>query len=217
MTQPAPPAAGPVRVLIVDDHALVRSGVRAQLDGHVTVIGEAHDVAPAIEAVLATQPDVVLLDIHLPSGTGADVITALPGGGFREQRIFLFNNIVMFSWIPSSTEPPATSVVGGSVVSLLRRPQARRAAAPAVRDQADLPVSTRAEETSTVADTTETDVPTTTDGVYTSETSPSAEIATSKSVVAPGAATGRRKEAVARVRIVVFALQRHFDVFAASV
>jgi small subunit ribosomal protein S9 len=63
-------------------------------------------------------------------------------------------------------------------------------------------VSTRAEETSTVADTTETDVPTTTDGVYTSETSPSAEIATSKSLVAPGAATGRRKEAVARVRIV---------------
>ena len=59
----------------------------------------------------------------------ADVITALPGGGFREQRICLFKNIVMFAQVPSSTEPPATSVVGGSVVSLLRRPQARRAAA----------------------------------------------------------------------------------------
>jgi DNA-binding NarL/FixJ family response regulator len=66
-----------VRVLIVDDHALVRSGVRAQLDGHVTVVGEAGDVGPAVEAVLATQPDVVLLDVHLPSGTGADVIAAV--------------------------------------------------------------------------------------------------------------------------------------------
>ena len=55
----------------------MRSGVRAQLDGHVTVVGEADDVAPAVEAVLATQPDVVLLDVHLPSGTGADVITAV--------------------------------------------------------------------------------------------------------------------------------------------
>jgi DNA-binding NarL/FixJ family response regulator len=53
---------------------LVRSGVRAQLDGHVTVVGEADDVAPAVAAVLATRPDVVLLDVHLPSGTGADVI-----------------------------------------------------------------------------------------------------------------------------------------------
>jgi DNA-binding NarL/FixJ family response regulator len=74
-TQLAPAAASQVRVLIVDDHALVRSGVRAQLDGHVTVVGEADDVAPAVEAVLTTQPDVVLLDVHLPAGTGADVIT----------------------------------------------------------------------------------------------------------------------------------------------
>ncbi|MCU0264431.1 MAG: response regulator transcription factor [Candidatus Nanopelagicales bacterium] len=75
MTEPTQlAAAAPVRVLIVDDHALVRSGVRAQLDGHVSVVGEADDVASAVDAVLATRPDVVLLDVHLPSGTGADVI-----------------------------------------------------------------------------------------------------------------------------------------------
>lgn len=66
-----------VRVLIVDDHALVRSGVRAQLAGHAEVVGEAEDVAPAVAAILATQPDVVLLDVHLPSGTGADVLVAV--------------------------------------------------------------------------------------------------------------------------------------------
>lgn len=75
-TQPSP-ATAPVRVLIVDDHALVRSGVRAQLTGHVHVVGEADDIAPAVDAVVATQPDVVLLDVHLPSGTGADVITGV--------------------------------------------------------------------------------------------------------------------------------------------
>ena len=66
-----------IRVLIVDDHALVRSGVRAQLDGHVDIVGEADDVDLAIAAVLATRPDVVLLDVHLPSGTGADVLAGV--------------------------------------------------------------------------------------------------------------------------------------------
>ena len=66
-----------IRVLVVDDHALVRSGVRSQLAGEVDVIGEADDVATAVAAVLATRPDVVLLDVHLPPGTGADVIAGV--------------------------------------------------------------------------------------------------------------------------------------------
>ena len=70
-------ASPQVRVLVVDDHALVRSGVRSQLAGHVQVVGEADDVAAAVAAVLAMQPDVVLLDVHLPSGTGADVIAGV--------------------------------------------------------------------------------------------------------------------------------------------
>lgn len=78
MTEPSAPA-DLVRVLIVDDHALVRSGVRAQLAGHVHVVAEADDVASAVDAVLAARPDVVLLDVHLPSGTGADVLEAVGG------------------------------------------------------------------------------------------------------------------------------------------
>lgn len=65
-----------VRVLIVDDHSIFRSGLRADLDPSIEVVGEAADVAAAVEAIARTQPDVVLLDVHLPSGeagaSGAD-------------------------------------------------------------------------------------------------------------------------------------------------
>jgi DNA-binding NarL/FixJ family response regulator len=67
----------PVRVVLVDDHSLVRSGVKAELAGRVDVVGEAEDVAQAIACIQSTVPDVVLLDVHLPSGTGDDVITAI--------------------------------------------------------------------------------------------------------------------------------------------
>jgi DNA-binding NarL/FixJ family response regulator len=63
-----------IRVLLVDDHALFRSGVRAELEGTVEVVGEAGSVAEAVEAITRLEPDVVLLDVHLPDGSGADVI-----------------------------------------------------------------------------------------------------------------------------------------------
>ncbi|MEA2179798.1 MAG: hypothetical protein QOG77_3095 [Solirubrobacteraceae bacterium] len=68
--------AGP-RVVVVDDHALFRSGVRAELEGRVDIVGDAATVAEAVEVIAAVQPDVVLLDVHLPDGGGADVITAI--------------------------------------------------------------------------------------------------------------------------------------------
>ncbi|HEC08722.1 MAG TPA: response regulator transcription factor, partial [Acidimicrobiales bacterium] len=61
-------------VVLVDDHELVRSGVRAELERVVRVIGEAADVAEAVDLIADRPPDVVLLDVHLPSGTGVDVI-----------------------------------------------------------------------------------------------------------------------------------------------
>ena len=67
----------PARVVVVDDHALFRSGVRAELDGHVDIVGDAASVAEAVEVIGATEPDVVLLDVHLPDGSGADVIAAV--------------------------------------------------------------------------------------------------------------------------------------------
>jgi DNA-binding NarL/FixJ family response regulator len=65
------------RVVVVDDHALFRSGVRAELEGHVDIVGDAASVAEAVEVIAAAQPDVVLLDVHLPDGGGADVIAAI--------------------------------------------------------------------------------------------------------------------------------------------
>ena len=71
MTDPAPGSTSrPVSVVIVDDHSIFRSGLRADLDGRLQVVAEAADVDAAVAAVLATRPDVVLLDVHLPGGAG---------------------------------------------------------------------------------------------------------------------------------------------------
>jgi len=61
-------------VVIVDDHAMFRTGVKAELDGYVDVLGEAADVDEAVEAVRELRPEVVLLDVHLPGGGGAEVM-----------------------------------------------------------------------------------------------------------------------------------------------
>lgn len=63
-----------VRVVVVDDHAVFRSGVKAELAGAVDVVGEAADVAEAVAVITASQPDVVLLDVHLPGGGGVEVL-----------------------------------------------------------------------------------------------------------------------------------------------
>jgi DNA-binding NarL/FixJ family response regulator len=63
-----------VRVVIVDDHRLFRSGVRAELEGRVDVVGDAGSVAEAVQAIASEQPEVVLLDVHMPDGGGVEVI-----------------------------------------------------------------------------------------------------------------------------------------------
>ena len=67
----------PPRVFIVDDHAMVRAGVRAELGTDVVVVGDAPDVPTAVEGIRATRPDVVLLDVHLPGGGGLAVLETL--------------------------------------------------------------------------------------------------------------------------------------------
>lgn len=61
-------------VVIVDDHQLFRAGVRAELDGLVDVRGDAATVEDAVRLVLDADPDVVLLDVHMPGGGGLEVI-----------------------------------------------------------------------------------------------------------------------------------------------
>lgn len=66
-------------VVIVDDHSIFRSGLRADLDDAVRVLGEAATVDEAVALIAQLRPDVVLLDVHLPGGAGgggADVIRA---------------------------------------------------------------------------------------------------------------------------------------------
>jgi DNA-binding NarL/FixJ family response regulator len=61
-------------VVIVDDHSLFRAGVRAELDGLVDVRGDAATVEDAVRLVHEADPDVVLLDVHMPGGGGLEVI-----------------------------------------------------------------------------------------------------------------------------------------------
>jgi DNA-binding NarL/FixJ family response regulator len=64
-------------VVLVDDHAIFRAGVRAELDGLVTILGEAGDVESALREIVQRAPDVVLLDVHLPGGGGVEILRRL--------------------------------------------------------------------------------------------------------------------------------------------
>ena len=72
--QPTTTGAEALRVFVVDDHAMFRAGVRAELAGRVDVIGEASTVAEAVTKISALEPDVVLLDVHMPDGGGRAVL-----------------------------------------------------------------------------------------------------------------------------------------------
>ncbi|HEX9231164.1 MAG TPA: response regulator transcription factor [Jatrophihabitantaceae bacterium] len=64
-------------VFLVDDHAMFRSGVRAELGGGVDLVGEAGTVAEAIAGIRAARPSVVLLDVHMPDGGGLAVLAGV--------------------------------------------------------------------------------------------------------------------------------------------
>ena len=74
-------------VVIVDDHRIFRSGVRAELGEMVEVLGEAETVEEAVRAVNELEPDVVLLDVHMPGGGGVEVIGQVSKS--RPQQRFL--------------------------------------------------------------------------------------------------------------------------------
>jgi len=72
MTAPGSPS-----VFLVDDHALIRSGIRAEIAESVHIVGEADEVDAAIELICERRPDVVLLDVHMPHGGGLAVLEAV--------------------------------------------------------------------------------------------------------------------------------------------
>lgn len=71
--------SAPIRVLVVDDHPVVRQGLRTFLDlqDDIVVVGEAHDSASCLAAADATSPDVILLDLKMPGGDGVEALHAL--------------------------------------------------------------------------------------------------------------------------------------------
>ena len=72
-----PGRAGRPRLFLVEDHAVFRAGVRAELGDAVDVVGEADEVAAAVELINERVPDVVLLDVHLPGGGGRAVLAGV--------------------------------------------------------------------------------------------------------------------------------------------
>jgi DNA-binding NarL/FixJ family response regulator len=74
-------------VVIVDDHAIFRSGVKAELEGRVETLGQAETVEDAVRAISELEPDVVLLDVHMPGGGGVQVIEQV--SKTRPQQRFL--------------------------------------------------------------------------------------------------------------------------------
>ncbi|MFN3600218.1 MAG: LuxR C-terminal-related transcriptional regulator [Dietzia sp.] len=81
MTDEQESSARMCRVFLVDDHAVFRSGVRAELAGQagIEVVGEAGSVAEAVAGIGRVRPDVVLLDVHMPDGGGVAVLRSVLG------------------------------------------------------------------------------------------------------------------------------------------
>ena len=78
-----------VRVFVVDDHALFRSGVRTELSRGCEIVGDAGTVEEAVAGILDATPDVVLLDVHMPGGGGRAVIEATRAAGSVAQFLAL--------------------------------------------------------------------------------------------------------------------------------
>jgi DNA-binding NarL/FixJ family response regulator len=82
-------AAAGVSVFVVDDHELFRSGVRSELSASCRIVGDAGTVEEAVAGIVEADPDVVLLDVHMPAGGGRGVIEGVRSEGSRAQFLAL--------------------------------------------------------------------------------------------------------------------------------
>lgn len=99
----------PTRIVIVDDHPVVRDGVVAQLNGctDLAVVGHAETGAAAVELCAREQPDVVLLDLRLPDRLAADVVPAV-------HRVSPDSRVLLFTAFPEHAAVAPTLAAGAS-------------------------------------------------------------------------------------------------------
>jgi len=98
----ASPAVEPIRVLLVDDEGLVRSGFRLLLDAEddITVVGEAVNGADAVEQTRVQRPDVVLMDIRMPTMDGIQATRAIASTpGLQDVRVLILTTYDTDSYV----------------------------------------------------------------------------------------------------------------------
>jgi len=94
------------KVFLVDDHALFRAGIRSEIADRLHIVGEAGDVPAAVEGILATRPEVVLLDVHLPEGGGVAVIEGVHAAPPQAAPVRTAAAAVAGTAPPAAPEPP---------------------------------------------------------------------------------------------------------------
>lgn len=106
--------ASRIRVLVVDDHTLFRRGLTALLsrDSGVTVVGDAADAGQALRKAQELQPDVILLDNHLPGVNGVDALPAL--------RAAAPNARILMLTVSEDEDDLAAALRGGAIGYLLK-------------------------------------------------------------------------------------------------
>ena len=109
-----------LRVMIVDDHEVVREGIRAVLDRRpgVSVVGEAGTVAQAVEVALKERPDLVIMDLRLPDGSGVEAC--------REIRSHLPETRMIMLTSYADDEAVMNAILAGASAYLLKQTHARQ-------------------------------------------------------------------------------------------
>ena len=104
----------PIKIVIVDDHEVTRMGLRTLLGrkGRITVVGEAASIQGAVETACRLQPDVVLMDVRLPDGSGVDACRAIRGSCPATRVLFLTSY--------QDDEAVLAAVIGGASGYLLK-------------------------------------------------------------------------------------------------
>lgn len=119
MSQSADQSARPLRVLVVDDHEVVRQGLVALLDRRSTfeVVAEAGTVAESLEQARIHQPDIVVMDVRLPDGSGVEACRAI-------RAELPSTRVVMLTSFPDD-EAVLSAIVAGASGYLLKQIRAR--------------------------------------------------------------------------------------------